>query len=622
MYFILKLYRVGYVFIHKKNCLLSRVLLVCFIILQLFINITVLAASPPLKCVQIYYDKVPQANPKYYQGRHYAAFLQNLLGHFPNIQQYVIPIESYQSGQLDRCHASFYIGSYYGETHIPESFLHDFMATKKNVIWMGYDIWQLGPENLQKLWDVDLVGLGSLDWQHLDSSGVPGFFKFYDYKGEVFEKHGFMQPDKKKFFAAYDITLLKILNPASEKYVISWANHSTQLSNKTPYILQNENHWYMADVPFSYMHFDDRYLIFADVLFDMVNEKPYYTGKKPAFVRLEDVNVGTTTPAQIRTMSDLFYKNHAPFSIALIPIFSDPLGVVYKYEPDRYRTILQSKNFLEALSYAKSKGASFIMHGVTHQYDSRKNPYNGVSGSDFEFWDVVNQTPIAEDSIPYVVNRLSEGVAIMEKAGFNPVAWMPPHYNASPLDYILFGELFTWNVGQVTYVPYEISGYNHLPEALTFDNAGATNNAMRLQYLNKMVVNFPKNVTRFTQLLPYEIYGDYYRQRIIPEDVGDVQPRLSQQVSSIRTVDDMIKTIKRNRVLRDVWASFFLHGFLLNTPQYGGIARYPGDTAALEKLLQETQDAGYEFIDLQSWIKQNHRPKAPPAIEIDPPDYK
>lgn len=606
----------------KKNYFLLVASLTFSIVLQLFISPTAVAEAATQKCVQIYYDKAPQANPKYYEGRHYAAFLQNLLGHFPDIQQYIIPIESYQAGQLNRCYASFYIGSYYGESYIPESFLDDFIATKKNVIWMGYDVWKLGQQNLQKLWDVKFVALGSLDWQHLDNSNAPGFFKFYDYKGEVFEKHGFLQPHTKNFFAAYDITILKILNPESEKYVVSWARHSTENKQKTPYILRNGNHWYVADVPFSYMHFDDRYLIFTDVLFDMVNEKPYYPNKKPAFVRFEDVNVGTTTPIQIRKMTDLFYKNHVPFSIALIPIFADPLGAVVKDSADRYKTILQSKKFLDALHYAKSKGASFIMHGVTHQYDSRKNPYNGASGNDFEFWDAINKRPIAEDSVPYVLNRLSEGVSIMEKAELSPTAWMPPHYKASPLDYVLFGELFTWNVGQVTYIPYKITGYQDLPSTLTFDKAGVGNNAARLPYLNKLVVDFPPNFLRFTQLLPYEIYGDYYRQRVIPENVGDLQPYLSQEVIAIRTVDDMVKTIRRNRVLRDVWASFFLHGFLLNMPASGGIARYPGDTAELERLLQETRAAGYEFIDLESWIKQNTRPKAPPAIELDPPEYQ
>jgi uncharacterized protein YdaL len=53
------------------------------------------------KRVRIYYDRVPDAEPAYHFGRIHALFLQNLLGHFPNVQQEVVPIQQYQSGDLD-----------------------------------------------------------------------------------------------------------------------------------------------------------------------------------------------------------------------------------------------------------------------------------------------------------------------------------------------------------------------------------------------------------------------------------------------------------------------------------------------------------------------------------------
>jgi hypothetical protein len=34
-----------------------------------------------------------------------------------------------------------------------------------------------------------------------------------------------------------------------------------------------------------------------------------------------------------------------------------------------------------------------VMHGFTHQYGKMKNPHTGVSGDDYEFWNIVDNTP-------------------------------------------------------------------------------------------------------------------------------------------------------------------------------------------------------------------------------------
>ncbi|MBA3958242.1 MAG: DUF2334 domain-containing protein [Parachlamydiaceae bacterium] len=571
------------------------------------------------KCVQIFYDKVPGKSPTYYGGRAHATLLQNLLGHFPSIQQYVIPIESYQPGQLDKCDASIYISSFYGNS-IPQDFLNDFVNTKKNVAWLGYNISKLSSEQLSTLWGISYVGSALQDLEQLDADENPGFYKFYEYKGEVFEKYGqYSAKDSKHFLASFDIALVNVTEPQN---VISWAQHSTQKDKRTPYILRNQNHWFIADNPFVLMGVDDRYLIFADILFDILNEPPHRPHQKLAIVRLEDVNIGTTKIEQIHVLSDLFAKLQIPFTVSLIPKFFDPFLTVVKKPELQTQSILDSADFVKALHYAKDKGASFIMHGITHQYGVTKNPFNGVSGSDFEFWNKVNDTPIQEDNASYVLYRLGEGVAIMEQAGLPPVAWMTPHYQASPLDSVIFGDVFTWNIGRMSYWPHKILGAQPFPESLTFDQAGTKANNQRLPYFSILVVEYPKNTPATPQLFPYEIYGDSFGQRIIPENIGNVQTYLSEQVVALRTIDDMIKTIKRNRVLRDVWAGFFIHPFLLNTAQNWGIAEQAGDTSAIERLLQETKNAGYEFIDLADWIKQNKQPKTLPVIEIDPPSYQ
>ena len=73
----------------------------------------------------------------------------------------------------------------------------------------------------------------------------------------------------------------------------------------------------------------------------------------------------------------------------------------------------------------------------------------------------------------------------------------------------------------------------------------------------------------------------------------------------LETVMDIVQAAKRNRVIRDAWASFFIHPSLLNTVEQGGLSRYSGDTKWLEDLVTQIQSFGYEFVDLTTWTKNN-----------------
>src|SRR3989338_8851592 len=95
------------------------------------------------KCVQVFYDN--STDPTFKFGRTHGLMLLNLLGHFPEYRQVIGPINLYKKGNLDRCHASFYIGSVYGNA-LPADFLNDFRTTTRQVVWMGYNFWQLGIE--------------------------------------------------------------------------------------------------------------------------------------------------------------------------------------------------------------------------------------------------------------------------------------------------------------------------------------------------------------------------------------------------------------------------------------------------------------------------------------------
>ncbi len=573
-------------------------------------------AKKPNECIQIYYDNTTNLDQPYHYGRFNAIMLQNLLGHFPRVQQYIIPISQYKKGQINRCAASIYLGTYY-DHKLPKSFIEDFVNTKKNVAWVNYNVWQLSPNQLSQLWNVNYKGITKKSVKERDYRQQPGFYRYIKYKGQVFTKFGRLDPkDKSKFYAEDEMVMLKPLSSDANRYVVAWAYHSTN-TTKIPYILRNKNHWYIADNPLSYIDENDRYLVFADILFDLLNKKPLHHGKHYALVRLEDISPNVS-PKRIREITDFFYKNKVPFAISLIPIFYDPLQS-YTEDPKLKRQLVtQRKQFLEAIRYAKAHGASIIMHGVTHQYKNIKNPYTGTSGDDYEFWDMNKNRPLKEDSVKYVLNRLAKGVALLDKAGLKPAAWLTPHYLASPLDYTVFGQVFLWNVGRVGYMIANTCHLKQLPNTLTFNEApiGGKYNKERLAYLKPLKVSPAPGESPTGQFFPYEIYGDYYDQRIIPEDLDYIRPTVSEHNANRRTVDDLIRALQRNRVLRDSWASFFVHKEMFGLIKNHGLARFKGDTKALQRLISAVKAAGYQFIDLKKWQKQNLRPKRPEPIEV------
>jgi uncharacterized protein YdaL len=565
------------------------------------------------KCVRIYYDRVPDAKPTYHFGRVHALFLQNLLGHFPNVQQHVIPIQRYRPGDIDRSFATIYLGTYYNND-VPAAFYQDFARTSRNVLWAGYGIWKYQPEELRKLWGVEYSHLSKLDTGSRDEHGHLGFFKFYEYQGEQFTKFSQRHPDDpNRLVAAFEIAVLNVVRQDPEVEVVAWARHSTN-GKRVPYVLRNNNRWYIGDSPFSFATEEDRYLIFADLLFDILDEPPRHTGKRPAVFRIEDVH--SEIPLwQLYTLTDLLDRKQVPFAMSVIPIFSDPHGIDKDDVARRLAVMSQDALFVDYVKYAKQRGASFIYHGVTHQSGTMRNPFSGLSGEDFEFWDRVRNKPMPDDRPEVVIRRLEDGLEILEESGIRPIAWLTPHYQASPLDYVLFGQLFTWNVGRIIYFPFTARQARRLPESLTMDLAGSEANGQRLAWFEDLQFRYAEELLPSGQFLPYEVFGDVYGQRIIPENVGNIQPYLNEQVLRTETVDDMIRILRRNRVLRDAWGSFFVHPFRLSRRADEGIGRFPGDTKELERLIDAARAYGYEFIDLTEFTAKYRHLRRPAPIE-------
>ena len=584
------------------------------------------AASRPVgttKCVRVYYDR-SKTPDSYWMGRTYALFTQNLLGHFPEWQQIVSPIELYQSGEIETCDATIYLGSYF-ENAIPQAFYDDFARTKKRVAWVGYSVWKYEPKTLERLFGHEYVDLTTIDMKTLDKKGQPTFFRDVIYKGETFHKFGenvkldlTSWTSATEFRAGFEQTRLKpSQDPELRKgvEVLAYSRHNGS-GEMIPYAVRKENRFYFADMPFSFMHESDRMLVFADMLFDILNEKPRHNGKY-ALVRIEDIHP-LLPLGELEDITQVLRDEGVPIAISLIPIFFDPLYMADRRPDEEFVTMDRHVAFMEFVNRLKKEKASFIWHGVTHQYGRGRNPHDGASGSDFEFWDAINNRPVKEDSAAWALERLEDGWFTLQRAGIQPLVWLTPHYQASSVDYGVFARVFPWNIGRVIYYNHRLSGYQAKGKEsdLWFDPAKPGNAGNRMEALGglKAEVEFDR---WNGQIFPYEIYGDVHGQRLIPENLGNSQPFISSHVVRTRSVQEIVDDAKRNLVLRDAWASLFYHSFLLGTIEAGGRGEFPGDPKELRFIIRELKKLGYKFINLDEWVKKNTVPIRPEPIVRD-----
>lgn len=584
---------------------MSRLLLALFILIASFSEAR--AAKP--ECVNIYFDRGPAG---YWMGRTYALMLQNLLGHFPEFQQIVSPIELYEKGEIEKCRATFYLGSYF-ENPIPAAFFEDFAATKKPVAWFGYTVWKLP---MEQLFGYKYAGLTVLDRKELDFEGNPSFYKWIDYKGETFIKFGdWSKSGPRNFLAPFEQVILEETKPGASE-VLAWARHS-RTNDMIPYAIRSKNRFYVADIPFSFLHEADRYLITADLLFDVLGVKA--KNEKLAFLRIEDVHP-LSPLSELFNVNKLLKEEGVPGNISLIPTFFDPLKTYNRPANEEYITMDRKPEFLEAVREMKDDKFSFIWHGVTHQYGVKPNPHNGSTGDDFEFWDAVNSRPVPNDSAPWVLDRLDDGLYTILKSGLAPpTVWLTPHYQASPLDYMIFGRVFAWNVGRVIYYNHRVTGLPPVPSDnhLWFTTNDPEAQKRRIEHFANVKVEVDPVAPWNGQFFPFEIYGDVYGQRLIPENLGNSQPYISQHVVRTRSPKEIVADAKRNLVIRDAWASLFYHPYLLQTFKNSGRGTFPGDSRELAYILREIKKLGYRFVSADEFSKTHLRPIRPEPVYKD-----
>jgi uncharacterized protein YdaL len=499
-------------------------------------------SRPPTKpSVLILYDTRGEYG---WMGQIHAWMLANLLGHFP-VKWRAAPVETYKQGLMGRYSATFYLGSSY-DNPLPAAFICDVMTSRAPVCWLKYNIWQIA-------WTrPGFASRFGFTFDYLDWTGYDTIY----YRGESYRKH---QADP-------ELGLVWILYPSICREIATASRTTGAAEESVPYIVHGRNLWYVADMPFSYIGEEDRYLVFCDLLYDILGIPP--PNSKRAICRIEDVDP-TADPARLRAIADLLRARGVPFAVSVIPVFSDPLGVYNRGIP-RYDRLSSKPAVVDALKYMVARGGKIVLHGYTHQYDSVANPYTGVTGEDFEFYRVqldadgnaVYTGPVPEDSKTWAAGRVSDGIGELRACGLIPAAWETPHYAASAADYQAFADLLPLTIQRV------LCSDVRLPApALMGDGEPSVLGG---------------------QFFPYVVNRDVYGQKVLPENLGCYQPEPWQGQRSW-AVEDILRCAEKNAALGDAWASCYFHPSC--------------DINALGQIVEGIQGMGYTFVPISAGLR-------------------
>jgi uncharacterized protein YdaL len=333
-------------------------------------------------------------------GRLDARYLATLLGHFTTRRQ-IQSIETYRPGEYQQYDAVFAV-IYRPRYTIPAAFLKDADNDAGTFCWIGNQVTQL-----------DRLGT-------LRKHGI-AFQRFTNQikVNQVFYKNRVLVKGDQ------ETNYLKIIDPDQAKVLAYAGGPGLPKGERVPYLIQCGHFWVFADSPFSYSSENDRYLVLADALHDILGIQ--HAEQHPAIVRIEDLNAMSETDDLEQTLKVL-KKHKVPFAFGFVPTYINP--------QERVEIRLAEKpEFVNWLKTFVNEGGTPIIHGFTHQY-------RGVTTDDYEFWDDLGDRPIRGDSEAFVSRRLEEAIKESMASGIYPVTWETPHYAASPLDYRVMHRYF------------------------------------------------------------------------------------------------------------------------------------------------------------------------------------
>lgn len=495
-------------------------------------------------------------------GKAYAIMLRNLLGHWDTSVE-MLPVQRYTAGKLDGFDATFYLGSHY-DLPVPAAFLQDARDTRRTVVWFKYKLWQydsLAAADFSGRRGFSVQRIRGLNAPPSASQPRPGFFSDISYKGRVLRKHYGYDAATGTVSADPDVGVVTIADPTRVQTLVYIDNPVT--AEQLPYIVRSGHFWYVADLPLSFIGPNDRYLVLCDILHDMLGVKA--ETRQRALVRFEDVSE-LVVPANARQLTDVLRARRIPFGIAVIPRLRDPLGV---YHAGQARDIpfAKARSLKAALDYMLPRGGRLVAHGWSHQYGQVRNPSSGVSGDDYEFWDMTRNRPVAEDSTAWALDRVDRAIAELGQGLYKPFAFEAPHYQASPRAYAAIRQRFPVTWGRLVYYTSDTPDLD------------------------------PRNPDRdfaVGQFFPYVIRQDHYGNKVLPENLGNIQYDLSPATLSAGTPQlaaDLLEHAADARVVRDGFASFYFHPFWLS-PGF----RRPG-LQDFKALIDGIEALGYTWAD-------------------------
>jgi len=517
----------------------------------------------------------------------YAASIANLTGHFPEVNAQVAPVIEYQRGDIAAHDVVFYVGTVYAEP-LPAAFEQDFAAeTETTIVWVGGNLWQVA-------WDAEQDFVNRFGLEFVGNAGSAGtgaettFFRTVRYKGQELHKYFKYHPESD--YAEHDpeVSVVRVVD-ADRVDVRADIVHSGT-GEAIPYALQAANLWHVVDNPFSFLDYDDRYWVFTDLMHDFLGID--HAPSMKALFRLEDVHP-FVPPAAIETVRGVIEEAGRPWNMAMVPVWADPLGV---YNPDgagqewHYEAgDARADAWREQVQAAYDGGAEMVLHGYTHQLGTTANPFNGVTGTDFEFWDAVNNRPVPGDDWDWAVGRVDDGTAIMNELGWNPWCYEVPHYKASMVDYIAITSRYRSVYHQGDYRDFQIE-----LDGTVYDMNDMLDGTLENMDLSPGVFRRRSDRNQ-AQPFPYVVERDIYGQRVIPETIGNVTPAelvTPEEADFIRTVSQMIHSADIQRVNRCAHASLFYHPFIVERPDYVDA----GGPDNLRRLVEGIEDLGYEFV--------------------------
>ena len=504
-------------------------------------------------------------------GELYAIGAGNLATHFGKVT--AEPVKDYAAGQVNNYTATIYIGSTYNEP-IPQSFLNDALSTTKPVIWIGDNIWQLTGSSGSA---ADTAFEAAYGWDPATSYfDTADTIASVSYKSQSFTRNtantgGILAPH---------------LTTASHVSVLASANCATtcnEIAQTTgtsfPWAIHSGNLMYIGEVPLSYIATTDRYVAFADLLFDDLN--PTAAPSHEALVRLEDISPESNA-TDLTAYASYLKSQGVPFSMAVIPDYLDPTGYYNNGVPVA-ETVAQSPAIVSALKTAVTDGGTIVEHGYTHQYSNIANPFSGVTGDDFEFYraqcsttatapynfvtpctdsdSVIEEGPLPSDSQSWAAGRVKTGRALFKAAGLpTPTIWTTPHYAASAADYAGIDQTYTTRYEEELFFGGQLTG-----AAINYSHV-------------------------FGQFFPYEVH-DLYGTTIVPENLGDYEPT-AEYGNPPRLGQDIINEAHQNLAVTQGVASFFIH---------------PDDDplSVLEQIVTGIKALGYTFESPSALVASN-----------------